>query len=159
MIDKTDELLKLAKESDVMDIAENEIASINKSYDENWALRSVYGTFSHVVASGRRIYIPEDDELLLDIDSPESMTKASRIIELDMHLAGMQYTINLFKSKTEGHAHISVKHSSFRDLTLIAKIYKQALFGSDPLKEYLSLARARLGVRYPIRLFNFPGLS
>ena len=154
MIDKTEELLLLAADpTQRMDIAE---AFLYEAGDE---ARPTFDVFQEVVSEGRRIYVPEADELLLDIDNVTQELKLERAIRLWEIVCNDKLRVKRFPSKTAGHWHFSVKHPSFIPITTAQKIVNQVFFGSDSLKEYLSHIRCTLGVTYPIRLFNVPGLA
>ena len=153
MIDKTEELLLLAADpSRQMDIAEAFL------YEAGEEARPTFDVFQEVVNKGQRIYVPEADELLLDIDNVTQERKFERAAQLWEIVTGGKLWVKRFPSKTVGHSHFSVKHPSFIPITTAQKIVNQVFLGSDSLKEYLSHIRYTLGVTYPIRLFNVPGL-
>lgn len=120
---------------------------------------SAVETFESIIASGRRIYVPEDCELVLDLDSYEAFTKAQKAINLFETVNCISVYSILHKSKTEGHWHVVLTHDTFKSLSMLDRIHLQALFGSDPVKELLSMFREKSEVTYPILLFNVPGLA
>ena len=154
MLDKTEELLSLAADpAQRMDIAEAFL------YEAGEAAKPTFDVFQEVVNKGQRIYVPEADELLLDIDNTAQELKFERAIRLWEIVCNDKLRVKRFPSKTVGHWHFSVKHPSFIPITTAQKIVNQVFLGSDSLKEYLSHIRCTLGVTYPIRLFNVPGLA
>ena len=151
MFDKTEEVLELAKNGNYKTIE-------SLLYDSEGHVSAVE-TFESVIASGRRIYVPEPCELVLDLDSYEAFTKARKAVDLFETVNHISIFSVLHKSKTEGHWHVVLTHDTFKSLSMLNRIHLQALFGSDPVKELLSMFREKSEVTYPILLFNVPGLA
>ena len=151
MIDKTEAILKRAKEGEY-DIVESIL------YDSA-EHESTLSVINNVIAAGRRVYVPANDELVLDLDSNESMHKFWTAKLLFETAFKTELHVTYYKSKTAYHKHIVIRCAVFEGWSLEKKIYYQALLGSDPVKEMLSKIRLDNGVTYPILLFNVPGLA
>jgi len=88
---------------------------------------------------GYKIYYPENNELLIDIDTKEQYeqfkAKFSRLVK---EFEDTTYSIIVSKSGYP-HQHIIVKMGF--DLNNSERIALQAILGSDPIREMLSLFR------------------
>ena len=102
---------------------------------------------------GFKMHYPEDNELLLDIDSKRSLdlfkTKFKRFNE-EIMLCGEEATYEIKDSKTEGHKHIIIK-LPFKIETM-ERIALQAVLGSDLVREMLSIFRYWRDDPYPTLL-------
>jgi hypothetical protein len=108
-------------------------------------------------AEGFKIYYPEPNEVTVDLDSVEARkdfkTKIDRVrYELEINHAGsyppIEYEVK--PSKTEGHYHAIVKMPF--EIDKVERIALQAVLGSDPVREMLSIFRVWLGDPYPTLL-------
>lgn len=104
-------------------------------------------------ADGFSIRYPESNELLIDLDSEKALKEfTTRIIrvshELEINQAGMELSYNVYPSKTEGHYHVIVKMPFNLDEPF-ERVALQAVLGSDPVREMLSIFRIWLGDKYP----------
>lgn len=96
---------------------------------------------------GLIIIYPEDDELLINIDTKE---------QLEIFIERTEYLTRFFEFDFEidesqsgpPHYHIRVK---FEDMILddMDRIFLQLFLGSDPTREFLSFLRIQKGEDYP----------
>lgn len=98
----------------------------------------------------------DDKTLQLDLDSEAAyevyLKQVVRLRELE--LLPVDVTLDEFASvrrSRSGNRHVIIK--LFRPLPAEERIMLQALLGSDPVREALSLARVRAGNLFPILLF------
>lgn len=106
---------------------------------------------------GFEIYTPEDNELLLDIDSEEAyqtfLVRFERLKEEIEDAMGYDCGSLIYKvydSATEGHRHIIVTLPF--EVNMHERIALQAVLGSDPVREMLSIFRVWQGDPYPTLL-------
>lgn len=90
---------------------------------------------------GYKIYYPEENELLLDFDDEESFQTFKRRIAIIEREAKTDIKWTVFNSTTKGHRHVSVK-MPMKIENNYERIAVQAVLGSDPIREMLSLFRA-----------------
>jgi len=109
-------------------------------------------TLLTVINSGYDIIIPADNELFIDIDSPEAYEKHQKALLIFNRLVVKLELVMDKESKTPGHKHLVYRTDSM--LTTEEVISYQALLGSDNVKEMLSLDRYYNNVPYPILFFE-----
>ena len=151
MIDKTEDVLIRAQEGEYK-VVENLLYDSDEHKSTDLLIRKV-------IDSGRRVYVPEEDELFLDLDSQKSLSKFWTAKLLFETVQAVDLSVTYYESKTAYHNHVVLKCAMFANWPLTKKIYYQALLGSDPVKEMLSKIRLDNGVTYSILLFNVPGLA
>lgn len=107
-----------------------------------------------------RVVLPRDDELQIDIDNLEALAvfqgNYTRLREYWHHrwAGGCEMTCEVVPSKTEGHFHITVRLPT--EIDDQERIMLQALLGSDPVRELLSLVRIWAGLERPPTCFFEP---
>ena len=100
---------------------------------------------------GFAIRVPDENEILLDIDSPaQYRVYEDQLIRLMRRDAGI--TTEEWESTTPGHKHISVRMPF--TLNDYQRIAYQAVLGSDLRREILSLMRTESGDVMPNCLFE-----
>lgn len=131
---------------------------VRESYEED---RQQYIT--RKLAEGYGIYYPEEGEILIDIDNEddknhfwmtldrvqEELSRTGKVSESELPLE-----VQSWDSKTPGHKHFIVK-LPWR-LNTYERIALQAVFGSDRVKELLSIFRSWAGDIYPTLLAKPP---
>jgi len=96
---------------------------------------------------GFNVVLGDDHTLLLDMDGPLNEVTFARASEL----FGL-VKVDEWPSKSGlPHRHVVVRTEYV--LSVEARIALQAIVGSDPMRELMSLARARNGIGEPNRLF------
>lgn len=93
---------------------------------------------------------PLDDELQLDLDTPEQM-KIYKAALVSMP-QGVIKTIRTTDSIQDGHKHVYLKLS--RKFTVLERIALQFMLGSDPMRESLGALRVLLEIPNPVCLFE-----
>lgn len=91
---------------------------------------------------GVKALIPADNELFIDIDTPEQLTQFYEMRAL-LHENAVSFKMKKTKSRTKGHFHIRATFR--RNITPIERIALQAILGSDPKREALSWLRIQRG--------------
>lgn len=105
-------------------------------------------------------FFPQDNELFLDLDAGMDVNNII-YIKLSDHFPPVISELVTISKGGNKHMYLRMDFSG-DELTLFgfipinkeAKIALQALLGSDPVKELLSLARVRIGSTAPIALFE-----
>ncbi len=89
-------------------------------------------------AQGLEVHLPAPTELLLDLDIPAAEQQCAWMIRyLQVHVSA-EITVRYTTSKS-GNRHAYVTLKGFPDLTPMARIALQAVLGSDPKRELLSI--------------------
>ena len=109
---------------------ENRIAYVNRKKQEGYS-----------------IFYPEENELLLDIDSENDLQRCKLSISRMEDELQEALPFSVFKSTTPGHYHISIKFP--RKIDMLERIALQAVLGSDRVREMLSLFRLWQGEAHP----------
>ena len=107
-------------------------------------------------ADGFDIRYPESNELLIDLDSDKAFeefkVRISRVsYELEVNGEGAKLSYKVYPSKTECHYHVIVTMPFDLDEPF-ERIALQAVLGSDPVREMLSIFRIWLGDKHPTLL-------
>lgn len=104
-------------------------------------------------AVGKKIVIPKDNELMIDIDSEEQLLIfKDRIKELN-ELIHYVHSIKTIPSQGgSGHYHIYVLLDLH--LTEIERAFLQLFLGSDPIREYLAYCLTKIGDPHPTLFFE-----
>ena len=103
MLDKTEEVLERAKEGEY-EVVEN----LLYGSDEHESTELIV---NNVIASGRRVYVPANDELVLDLDSNESLSKFWTAKLLFETAFQTELPVTYYKSKTVYHNHVVIKYA------------------------------------------------
>jgi hypothetical protein len=104
-------------------------------------------------ARGDTVLVATDPrELYIDIDSDEQRRQFDRMFEYVAREYGCRVADRWMSKSGPGHEHIIVVLD--RDFTVAERIALQAILGSDPLRDLLTLKRLHDGVEQPIRLFK-----
>lgn len=97
---------------------------------------------------GITIFVPEDYQLILDMDTQEQMDRLPAKIErLNIMLARAENAVEVVSvdpSTTTGHKHVLLELNA--PLDVARRVAIQMFLGSDPVKEFLSLERIRAGI-------------
>lgn len=109
---------------------ENRIAYVNRKKQEGYS-----------------IFYPEENELLLDIDSENDLQRCKLSISRMEDELQEDLPFTVFESKTPGHYHVSIKFP--RKIDMLERIALQAVLGSDRVREMLSLFRLWQGEAHP----------
>jgi hypothetical protein len=103
-----------------------------------------------MAAEGFVIMVPENDELMLDIDAEEDFVFFGRaILRLIEEFPSVSFRVNFSKSG-KPHRHVVVKMPF--PLDAVQRIAFQAVLGSDRVREMLSLLRYHNGDPCPTLL-------
>ena len=106
-------------------------------------------------AEGFSIFYPEPNELCLDIDSEEDYQKfLARFQYLSREVDNPYIAFKEFQSSTKGHRHIIITLPY--DVDRFERLALQAVLGSDPIKEMLSIFRIWQGDKFPSLLAMKP---
>lgn len=105
-----------------------------------------------MTTAGFDVLLGDDFTLLLDLDGDVELD--ARLLDRASELFGVQVdTFEVWTSKSgppNRHARVKLVNPA----TVVERIALQAMLGSDPMRELLSLARLRRGVAEPVRLFK-----
>jgi hypothetical protein len=108
--------------------------------------------------AGFKIVPARKATVLLDLDTPEDVARYEAILERIQkpmgHAWGLK-EVERWKSKSGVGTHVHLEMTS--DLNEYERVALQALLGSDPVRELISLMRMRHGVTHPSRLFRPQG--
>jgi hypothetical protein len=99
---------------------------------------------------GFSIFYPEENELLLDIDSKKDLKHCKLFLSRIKDELQDDISHIITKSTTPGHFHVSIKFP--KNITPIERIALQAILGSDRVREMLSLFRLWNGETHPTLL-------
>lgn len=102
-------------------------------------------------SDGYDIIYPEEDELLIDVDSKFQHDKFYRDLQL-LQQFFVVYVTKDSPSKTKGHRHITVKFD--RPLSILERTALQASLGSDNRRELHSLIDYFQGLERPSLFFE-----
>ena len=109
--------------------------------------------FAKAFQLGMAVVTPKQNELFIDIDSPEALEIFKvRVYKLGQLIGMTRWTMS--RSKTEGHFHVTAGLN--RDINPVERIALQAMLGSDPMHEALSLKAAMSGMIHPTVFFEPP---
>lgn len=116
-------------------------------------------TYAECVAAaegdGCVVVIPKSNELFIDIDSESQFETFKRLIVTFQKLEhGARWTMAPSPSGKPGHYHVTVRLG--RDIDNRERILLQAVLGSDPMRELLSLQRCDAGNPNPSLFFERP---
>lgn len=89
----------------------------------------------------------QPDELLLDLDSENSLKQLENMCE---KFPSLVRSAEVWKSKRNHHARIELWH----DIEPMEALLLQSCFGSDPVREFLCFLRIQNGIKEPSRLFT-----
>jgi hypothetical protein len=102
---------------------------------------------------GLELVVPDDNTLTIDLDSkvvPTSYFDAERLLEKFYPIVKRRFTIS-----KSGNYHVYLTFD--KRFTITERIALQAILGSDPARELLSLVRAKEGDQgEPIVMFEVP---
>jgi hypothetical protein len=125
-----------AERADVMHITCKDTAEDNRKYDF-WTIQSS-NAFKQAKEAGEYVVLPEDNQLLIDIDSPEAEAVYNKNKpKFEMHIAGI--VTEERKPSRNGNTHIYVTLD--RTIDAERRVLYQALLGSDQTRELLSFVR------------------
>ena len=101
-----------------------------------------------VEAAGGRVVVPEsDDELQIDIDGPECLTRFNSVFPMLADKLGA-FVIDRHSSRSgPPHEHITLAVN--RPLSELERVALQAIAGSDPRRELFGFLRIASGVEMP----------
>lgn len=116
--------------------------------------------FEKAAELGRRVVLPADDELFIDIDDAESLAwyrKAQRVmfehgLLEEREFGGPVERVSPSPSGRPDRYHVVLKFK--HALTTVARIAFQAAMGSDPMRELLSLIQVHKGEPHPVVFFE-----
>lgn len=129
-----------------------EAAQQREAYDINEA-RAVY--IARMLAEGNKILYPEDNELLIDIDSEDHYNTFLNSFHILARECFEEYGQTLTWSEKESRSGYPRKHIYIRlpfEVDVWQRIAWQAALGSDPVRELLSSIRALRGDEHPTLL-------
>jgi hypothetical protein len=112
-----------------------------------------------VIDAGVKVYIPENNELTLDLDSPEELAEFIQR-KIDLHKRNdWSFEISaIIETTTPGHYHACVRVNDLFDrpvpLSDIEKVAYQLALGSSYKREMWSLKRIQDHTPEPIALFH-----
>ena len=101
--------------------------------------------------AGFTVMVAQADEILLDLDTPESELQFEGNLQLLASLFGVT-NVERWKSKSKGH-HVIV-HIATKGLSDAERIALQAALGSDGKREIIAIKRLRDGDTRPSVLFK-----
>ena len=105
--------------------------------------------------TGQRAVYPGPRELFLDLDSDDSLARAWELLTVLNRNGYGAECVTVHPSKSgEPHRHMTV--SLYREVTPIERIALQAICGSDPVREVLSLLRVWGSSPFPATVFFEP---
>lgn len=111
-----------------------------EEYLEQWA------------AEGRTVEFPEENELFIDIDTPDQLARFGIAMDrLRRNFPEISFESKVSKS---GFPHVHFKVKMPWGMDNVERIAWQAVFGSDPIRELLALLRARRGEEIPTLFVN-----
>ncbi len=102
---------------------------------------------------GLNVVYPEDDQLLLDIDSDEDAAWLEKMLDV-LRENGVELRVEKTTTSKSGNHHVYIRID--RDLTPIERVALQACLGSDRKRELLSTLRIWYTNRAPTVLFERP---
>lgn len=99
------------------------------------------------------VVYPKPNQLFLDIDDDEALAKFYKVSSLLAAKYGRGYHRTITPSRSGGtHRHVTITLE--KDVTPMERITLQAILGSDPLRELLSLDRLKAGCPNPTLFFE-----
>lgn len=99
------------------------------------------------------VVYPKPNQLFLDIDDDEALAKFDKVSSLLAAKYGGGYHHTITPSRSGGtHRHVTITLE--KDVTPMERITLQAILGSDPLRELLSLDRLKAGCPNPTLFFE-----
>lgn len=104
---------------------------------------------------GQVVKLPGSTELFLDIDSAEQFKRFTTVLNTVEFNEDAVPTWTLSPSK-KGYPHVHIIVDMKRGLEPLERIALQAILGSDPVRETISLARLRSGNPSPTVFFENP---
>ena len=124
----------------------------------NYDLKNYEDAVAKSKAKGKKIIIPKDDELQIDIDSAQQYEVFEAHIK---ELNGSFHPVCRIKiipsPGGEDNRHIYIKINKI--LEDKERIFLQLFLGSDPIREYLSLCLIAIGDSHPILMFEEPNFE
>lgn len=102
-----------------------------------------------VEAKGMKVYVPDRDELLIDIDTKvHAQQYANAFMLLNNYIEGIE--VRKITRSENGGWHVYIKMPF--NMSSYERIAWQAALGSDPMRELLSLIRIKQDIEDPILL-------
>ena len=103
---------------------------------------------------GLVVVIPKPNELFVDIDSQAQFELFENLVVTFLRQEHATWTAAPSPSRAPGHYHVTVH--LHRDVSNRERILLQAVLGSDPMRELLSLQRCDAGNVHPTLFFERP---
>ena len=103
-------------------------------------------------ADGMAVRHANAKTLLMDLDDPIAIERFRRFMPKLDELFGAKVTEEYESRSGAGHLHVVIEMDE--PFPAAFRIALQAVMGSDPLREFLSLRRLANGVEEPSRLFR-----
>lgn len=115
--------------------------------------RNPQEAYEEARAAGLVCFLPNDNELYIDIDVPDGDINGTVLFTLANN--GLLYEEAVYTESKSGNVHVYLRIN--KPLPVTARIAIQVALGSDPVKEALSLVRCLLGNgEAAIALFETP---
>jgi len=124
----------------------------------NYELKNYEDAVDKAKSKGKKIIIPKDDELQIDIDT----TRQYGIFKLNIkelnEFFHSVWKIREYQSpRGPDHRHIYIRlDDNIKDTE---RAFLQLFLGSDPVREYLSMCLIKIGDPHPILMFEEPGFE
>jgi hypothetical protein len=128
--------------------------STDTAFDTYDIEHSLEHRFEIAANEGLCIVVPNDRTLQLDFDSDESyewLWLSKNLSNLHVHFDVAKIVTTVSKSGNK-HVHITLNQS----LDTPTRIALQAVLGSDPVREFLNIARHLKGIKDPVVFFEKP---
>lgn len=105
---------------------------------------------------GLTLVMPKDDELFIDLDSPDAMARFSLLFDDEFTqvypLASVKFT-----TSSGGNIHAYVTVPELKPLKMEERLALEAALGGDPLRQMIAVKHHREGYAYPSVFFEKPG--
>jgi hypothetical protein len=117
------------------------VDKINKGTEAQYDFFTISSEYAiKGLGADEQVVFPADNELFLDIDSPEAESVYNKNKEkFEMHIAYIVSERRVPSRSGNGHLHIYVTLD--RDIATSERVLYQAFLGSDPTRELLSFVR------------------
>lgn len=108
--------------------------------------------FQKAEESGKKVILPKEDELFIDIDGAQALDRFNYQLPRIAKYIDIQHEIRPSPSGEDGHYHVYCKVG--RAVDKVERILIQLLLGSDQVREFLSWARWCEGDPNPTLFFE-----
>ncbi len=105
---------------------------------------------------GQVVVFPKPNQLQIDIDDIDQLNEFERRLGFLFGWFPEGTKIDRNPSKSPDHLHITITFPQDKVFSEWERLAMQSALNSDPIREYLNVARLLAGVQNPTRLFQSP---